>query len=292
MNTHADLIPMIRDAFAHHVMTKGPGLSWRLGKPGTGIYHFRVTWCPGAIIVTGDVGDAVYHASPFGSLWGAIDLIHGASWDYLTGKSGAQREFSSEATVKHVLELADEYLRDWEDDRFWRILRKEYDWDETRDLSIESNRAEIAERFREDDLTAERVYNMFGDFEMPQTEYDSRTRWLYEALQLWTTEMLRQEPYWHRACRRLLTQWRRLKEYRRYPVRFRPALYRTADGRGWNGATYWRRHEWGNGKASFRSMHPWKLFGRDLSRFGLWREGGSSCPERDDTVKDFTKVTQ
>lgn len=290
MNTHADILPMIREAFAHHVMTRGPGLSWRMGKPGTSVYSFRVTWCPGSIIVTGDVGDAVYHTGSFGTLWGSIELIHGASWDYLTGKSGARQEFSREATVKHVLDLADEYLHYSEQDRFWQILFKEYDYSGNLDILNEHHRGVIADRFREDDLTAERIYNMFNDSEMPCYEHDPRTRWLYEALQLWTTEMLRTEPHWHRVWRRLQRTARKLKDYRRYPVHFRPELYRAAWGQAYNGTEYWRRHVWPTGRASFRSMHPWKPFGRDLSRFGFWHEGGSSTPDREDTRREFVKV--
>lgn len=283
------MLPMVRKAFADHRMRKGPGLSWRLAKPGTGNYSFRITWVPGRIILTGDVGDEIYTGGP-GPLWESIEWVNGAGYDYLTGKATARQVYCHEATVEHVLQLADEYLTEHDDDRYWRILHKEFDWRGTLCLPTARHRKVLAMRFREDDeRTSDKIYRMFGDFELSCHEYEPRTRWHYEAVQLWARTMLAQESRWHYAWRQLVAAWKRLKEYRRYPVVFRPRLYVYARDGTLNGARHWLRHEYdfkGERRACFKSVHPWKLFGHDLSRMGFWRIGGSSWPD-DDRGRDY-----
>lgn len=68
MRTATDTIASTREqarkhaeeVFARHtIVPEGPG-RWYCGRPGTGCYSFRVVTSPGAVIVHGDIGEAVF----------------------------------------------------------------------------------------------------------------------------------------------------------------------------------------------------------------------------------------
>lgn len=284
METHSDMLPMIRQAFAHHRMRKGPGLSWRFARPGAGsIYSFRVTWTPGAVTVTGDIDAATYQVWPsFGTLWGAIELVHQAGFDYLTGKSRARKEFDQDATVRHILRCADDQMRHG-DFSIWEKIVGEWGW---RDLDRRYRNGAVqmvaaAEMRKACDLTAERVYNLFGDSELPVYSYGPSTRWQYEAVKLWAAEMLRREPAWHRLWRRWQKARERLRSDLRSGLLWRPEIHRPASGGSFNSCEPWVRHRWESGGESWRSVSRFRVFGIDMSRFGLWVYQGSAWPIRD-----------
>lgn len=72
-------------SFADHVLVAEGEGRWYCGKPGTGIYSFRVVSAPYHVIVFGDIGDALLRVSdrnPVPWLRGAV-----RSPDYLISKS-------------------------------------------------------------------------------------------------------------------------------------------------------------------------------------------------------------
>jgi len=291
-----------RQAFADHRLSRrGPGWSWRMARPGTGIYSFRVTWAPGVLVVSGDIGDATYRIWPSAAtLWGAIELVHRAGYDYLTGKSTAKTEFDREATVRSLLHHADEAMR-WGDFTAWELIVEHYhgsagfrytdqhgrrvmEWLVNPRSAAVQMRAAAA--LREDyDLTAERVYEITDDFEAPRYSYPSETRWTYEALQLWASAMLAAEPRWHRLWRAAKRLRRRIAGYRHYPVVWRPAFFwHDPDGRNGHFSRCSRPHIYvrvqrrdydGKPFTWNAEVKPWVLFGRDLSRWGFYRCTGS-----------------
>lgn len=278
MSDHRDLIPMIEKTLANHRMRKGPGMSWRLGAPGSWSHGFFVTWTPGTITVSGDLDNATYGLR--GSLWDVILLINGSGWDYLTGKSSHQQKFDREASIAQALHLADEYMKDWEDFQFWEKLVRYY-------LGANENarngaiQMQAAAKFRQRMDSADEMYRIFGDAEMIVYSYDSQTRWQYEALRLWARKMIAAEPPWHQMWRALMRGRAYLEDLRRYPPIFQPALY--AAGQAFNGSRYWIRKEWvhnGEPGVSYQSVHPWRIAGLDLSTIGFWRNGGSNWPTR------------
>lgn len=174
-------------SFAEHVMQGAPAKSWRLGKPGTGAYAFWITWAPGILVVSGDIGSDIYELWPaFNTLESAVDLVSDAGFCYLTSKAGIRDEFDRGETVKLLLEGAYQDLRNGYQQHLFAQLCEEYGGDEGNPI----DRKEAARSFRDDyDLTAERVYNITGDFEAPCYRPPSSARWAYEAVKLWAAKM-------------------------------------------------------------------------------------------------------
>ncbi len=282
MSSHPDIQKIAALSFADHRLTKGPGYSWRMGKPNTGAYSFRVTWAPGSLTVTGDIGSAVYEVWPsFGTPWSAIDLVSQASFDYLCGKSGVREEFDRDSTVEHLLQSAYSELRYGSRPDLFKQICDEYggDPDDARD------RKEAARAFRDDlNLTAERVYNITCDSEAPSYSYPASARWAYEALKLWAATMRAQEPLWHQACRRARREYGALRRELRAQKSFLPDLYVTPDTS--SGGKFWVRRtrvEGGQERAWMAAVVPMRIFGLDLSPIGLWRDQGSATPLRGDS---------
>jgi hypothetical protein len=269
---HPEIAGMARAEFAEHRMRRGPGYSWRLAKSGTGNYSFRVTWVPGAVMVSGDIGHAAYEVWPsFGGLWEAVDLIAGAGCDYLTGKSGIRKEFDREGTVKSVLTVADGQMREARDFDLWEKIADRYGW-HTESARNAAHQMKMAARFREDiDLDPGEIWRWLGnDAELIRYRDPVSARWHYEAVSLWARMMLADEPRWHLAWRRSRAEWKRLKGLRKH-VFYRPDVVRLEQ---WlNGSQAWTRR--GN---RWCAVYPLKVFSVDLSRCGFWAAGGSSMP--------------
>lgn len=179
-------------SFAGHVIEDAPSRSWRLGKPGTSCYAFRITWAPGTLAVSGDVGSAVYEVWPaFNTLDGAIDLVSSAGFDYLAAKSGAKKEFDRDETVAHLIRNAYADLRNGYRDSFFKHVCDEYGGDPDDRM----DRKEAVREFRDDaDLTAERIYSITGDFEAPIYTMPSDARWAFEAVKLWAKMVAESRP--------------------------------------------------------------------------------------------------
>jgi hypothetical protein len=187
MNSHENIQRIAAKSFAEHIMQDAPAQSWRLGKPGTGCYAFRVTWAPGMIAVSGDIGSAIYEIWPaFQTLEGAIRLVARADYDYLCGKSNIKREYDREETVKGLVEYAYRSLRDGHKPALFEQICDEYGGDPDKPRG----RKEAIREFRDDcSLSAERIYDLTGDFEDPVYSYPSDARWAFEALKLWAVKI-------------------------------------------------------------------------------------------------------
>ncbi len=81
-----------KSAFRDHVITaEGPG-RWRCAKPGTWIYGFRVITAPGAVIVTGDIYEAVFCMYDSDPLPWIVSVGKHRQFDYLLEKMRAGPE--------------------------------------------------------------------------------------------------------------------------------------------------------------------------------------------------------
>lgn len=174
-------------SFADHIMTDEPSRSWRLGKQGTGYHAFRVTWSPGVLTISGDIGSAVYEVWPgLNTVTGSVEFVSRANFDYLSEKGSIKKEFDREATAEHILETAYEYLRTWKDARYIKQVCDEYGGDPADAF----DRKEAARALRDDpDLTADRAYDITNDAEVPVYAYPAAARWAFEALKLWAAKM-------------------------------------------------------------------------------------------------------
>lgn len=282
-----------KDPFKHHVIKPAASQSWLLRRLGETAYHFRVTWCPGSLFVSGDVGEIVVNHYSFNDAWSAAAWVNGANWDYFMEKTHVEKVYDPVETAELFIERAYEYLRRYGDDSYMQRIVDHYDGG---DVSCPITRKEACRFLRNEDINETDAYSLAeGDFEALVYSYPQRNRWLYEALKVWAAEVWQQEPVWHKAAR----QWWRFqafwKGFKTYPLHYCPVRYEYWDNgqRNFNGVRYWRWHRWGDGRRSYRALQPFRLFGRDLSRFGLWRDQGSSWPDdptRDDRCNKFRVV--
>ena len=71
--------------FADFKIISSESKSWYIGKPGTNIDSFSVTWSPGAIVLYGSEGNITLIFSAFSSYEKAKKWLAGCSLDEFTG---------------------------------------------------------------------------------------------------------------------------------------------------------------------------------------------------------------
>lgn len=96
------------DWIGRHEMREQPSRSFWFSEPGKGsIYAFGLTWAPGTLALSGDLGELVlthYHAMP--TLEAAVGWAASADADYLLGKSNRKKSIDREATIEGIVEGA------------------------------------------------------------------------------------------------------------------------------------------------------------------------------------------
>lgn len=116
---------MIDNSFANHVIQDEPVVrSWKIKKPDTWAYSYTVTWTPGHLTISGDIGECAFtHWAAMRDSWEqARDWVRESDIDYLLGKSNARREYNYEASVRQLIEIADEDQHGWGDAVVWRSI--------------------------------------------------------------------------------------------------------------------------------------------------------------------------
>lgn len=76
---------LAEDAFKNHVLRKEGEGRWFCGRPGTGMYHFRLITAPACVFIYGDIGEAVFLCSESDSLNWLLTSVNGGR-DYVLGK--------------------------------------------------------------------------------------------------------------------------------------------------------------------------------------------------------------
>lgn len=268
---HKDIAEMAVKTFAKHRISKGPGYSWRVGRPRSGSYAFRVTWAPGSLMVSGDLGSAVFSVWPsFDNPWRAAEFVQGCDFDYLMGKSNLEREFDRDATVRAVLRCADDQQR-WGDSGIWEAIVQKWGWgfnDNPRNGAVQMK---AAARMRDELASQSQACELFPDYDAPiNRSWPPQGRWLYEALLLWARMAAQREPVWSRAGRAWSAFRSEIRSYKHAPVIRPERLYKRSGGYP---GQLWRKTE-----ASMRAVRPWRVGQLDLSRFGFYRDAGSNWP--------------
>lgn len=323
---HPDIARMAREYFASHVMDSGPGYSWMFRTPGKTSYWFRVTWAPGIVTVSGDIGDITYRGGS-SDLWDTIEWVAGGDYCYLTGKTKAKKEFDAKATEEELIRIANheaiEVAREWWSDvkRDYHMFQDEipfYDhWTDAKNMnrhpgySLWSRLADATEwscdmtvaknrRRVKDDLykyvNSQAVYGLGIEDFYGCHEYTAETRWCYEAARHWAKTMLAKEPRWHWAWRRWKFHISNLKRSRRY-ITFNPDIYTARDGKEFNGSRKWtlvHRKKWADDDLgiTYLALYPFRPFGIDMSRFGLWTTGGSTWSVLTKNDDRFVPITE
>jgi len=273
---HLDIQKMAATSLADPTIKRGRGFCWWVS-PKDSNYRYRVTWTPGAVVLTGQLGEIVYRGPSdfWHGPWDAARFIAKCDFDYLTSKSAVKQEYDREATVRDLIRSADEEMR-YGSLGLWAAICKRYSGTwlasyETFDASKVTDHMRVAKLLREDtEFSAERAY-MLSDGDSLRYSYPPDARWQFEAVLVWAKLTAPREPLLSKLARkrRTLREWWRSLKHR--PPIFNPDLFYGPNHYG--GLRYWRLH---NG--SYRLLMPFRLFGLDLSAIGLWREQGSSSP--------------
>lgn len=173
--------------FADHQITREPrARCWKVQKSGTWIYGFFITFSPGVLTLSGDVGELVithYHAMP--TLEAALQWLDGIEFSYLMGKSSAKQEYSPTASAKCAVAMANEDLK-YDDDRRWKKLFQIFEFDldpDARDPGNAEHRAALAKMLTEDGIQIDQLGEI--DPDAWTQEYPSQCRWQFEAIKRW-----------------------------------------------------------------------------------------------------------
>lgn len=102
------------EEFSRHELKPIPSVAFYVGRPGTSLESFVVTWTPGHLHVGGDLGNlTLTHFHAMKTLEDAVKWVADADYGYLIGKSGLQRsEFNAEGTLKLLSEIGDSHIND------------------------------------------------------------------------------------------------------------------------------------------------------------------------------------
>lgn len=98
-----------KQEYASHQMSGGKCVSKRFRRAdGRSHYHFNITWVPGTVSLSGDVGElSLVHYAALKDFRAGMEWIAGGAYDYLMGKAaGRHREYDREGTVDFLVELA------------------------------------------------------------------------------------------------------------------------------------------------------------------------------------------
>lgn len=104
-----------RKEYAEHLMSAGPCVSRRFRRAdGRFAYAFNLTWVPGTVSLSGDVGEiSIVHYHALRTFREGMDWLANADYDYLMGKASPREEvFDFDQTVRTILEIANSELRD------------------------------------------------------------------------------------------------------------------------------------------------------------------------------------
>lgn len=177
---------MVTDAFRNHsLVMNAESKSWHVKNPTRSEYWFMVTWCPGSLTLSGDVGELTlthYHAMP---TWQeAVKWVSGADHGYLMQKSDKKRVFNEEETIKQIIYMADEHLNEYGDDSIWKKLAELTNFPAS---NHQDDREEIIETLPCGYFESPRdVYEFMDDADWTGSyTYEIGTYYQYEALQVW-----------------------------------------------------------------------------------------------------------
>jgi hypothetical protein len=200
---HPDLEDMIDDAFANHKVSEAPSIAWLVKNPERHSYWFKISWTPGVLTLSGDLGELVlthYQAMPTSSE--AIAWVNGGNEEYLLGKSTAEKKFSQEATKEALADMANTFLDDG-DGGLWNQIFGQVDgcfdangnFFRAYEASIhnEADR-EAAIEIISSELTPEFIYHNFQMDDYYGTyEYTEQHKWQIRAIQTWAAQMASDE---------------------------------------------------------------------------------------------------
>ena len=169
------------EAFVGHVCEETKLVRTHLFKsPGRQEYWFRVTWLPGQLLLTGDLGCLSvthYHALP--SFEDAVKWMRGACFEYMMEKTGVQRSYDRDATLAAVNEMT----------------REDADLAQSiAEYAADFANEEFADRWLQDELWEQgSAVEFFGRVGLQDyygtCRYPAQYRWQWHALRHWAEKV-------------------------------------------------------------------------------------------------------
>lgn len=100
------------EAFGEHVMKERVSRSYDFRRSdGCSTYAFAITWAPGTLALSGDVGEmALTHYQAMPTFEAMLDWVDRADEDYLLGKSNKRQEFDGERTAHSIIRMANDQV--------------------------------------------------------------------------------------------------------------------------------------------------------------------------------------
>ena len=222
---------MAEKTFSGHVIQKEvPTKTWRVAGTDKHSYWYNVTWTPGFVTISGDIGEmTVVHYHALNSMENAIGWVNGACFEYLMEKTGVEKKFDPEETVESLVYFADEDQKYWdrerekdlrecieatkssgnwysrsydyerelekmENSRLWKQLFDRYAYSYMFDYDPNYKRKDhqsvLIKEMRTDDITPQDVYELGVDDFYGVYNYDEGCYWKYKALKTWAKLMI------------------------------------------------------------------------------------------------------
>jgi hypothetical protein len=178
---------MATEAFAEHTVSDYPSKSWMVrGKDAD--YHFVITWTPGSVFVSGDIGGSAYSSYGFATLEETLAIIGHGDFEYLTSKSTHELRYNAYATAKSIVRDAYDRFRQGDTSLMERIVERTGDG-----IDIPADRKEACRSLltnaRANDLSEDEAYELVNDSGELCHKYGADANWHFQALQEWARQM-------------------------------------------------------------------------------------------------------
>jgi hypothetical protein len=175
------------EEFASHAISDYPSKSWMVR--GKDIHnHFVVTWTPGSVFVSGDLGGSAYGCHGFATLEETLAIISHGDFEYLTSKSTHELKYNAYATAKSIVRNAYDQFRQGDPSIMERIVDLVGDRIDCPDARKEACRS-LLTNARADDLSEDEAYELVNDSEELCRKYGIDANWHFQALQEWARQM-------------------------------------------------------------------------------------------------------
>lgn len=106
-----DIRKLARSEFSGHVVTVQDSKAFRFSRAtGGSFYSYILTWMPGTVTITGDLGSlTLSHPQAMAGWRDAMEWLAGSDYDYLMQKASPRdQELDHAGTAKFILDMADE----------------------------------------------------------------------------------------------------------------------------------------------------------------------------------------
>lgn len=164
--------------FSAHEITPQESSSWLVRDPAKGYYWFRVTWIPGVLLLSGDIGELVLtHSQALKDLDYGIRWLAGSNCIYLLQKSSCKQEFNYQATIESLVRYAKETGEDTQWEQLYELAGC--------DSHVARDNVHEALQHMESEVFEHDIYEATQDAECLVYLYPEHAKFQIQALQFW-----------------------------------------------------------------------------------------------------------